>query len=105
MAQLPFLFLNEGARNAYLAVLAVHWISEMFILRKIGPKRVEDRGPFRALRIVFPTAWLVAVFATRMPQPIFTGASIFYCGFIAMVVGQLLRWATTSKTFRWDNVW
>jgi len=104
MAQLPFLFLNEGARNAYLAVLAVHWISEMFILRKVGPKRVEDRGPFRALRIVFPTAWLVAVFATRMPQPIFTGASIFYCGLIAMVVGQLLRWWSVATLGRFFTV-
>ena len=104
MAQPPFLFLNETARSAYLAVLAVHWISETFILRKVGPTRAEDRGPFRALRIVFPLAWLTAVVATRIPQPIFADASIFYCGLSAMVVGQLLRWWSVATLGRFFTV-
>jgi protein-S-isoprenylcysteine O-methyltransferase Ste14 len=104
MAQPAFLFLNTGAQSAYLAVLGIHWISEMLILRKVGPNRAEDRGSFRVLRIVLPLAWLAGIAGTRIPQPTFGSPSVFYCGLTLMIVGQLLRWWSVATLGRFFTV-
>jgi protein-S-isoprenylcysteine O-methyltransferase Ste14 len=104
MAQPAFLFLNTGAQSAYLAVLGIHWISEMLILRKVGPNRAEDRGSFRVLRIVLPLAWLAGIAGTRIPQPTFGSPFVFYCGLTLMIVGELLRWWSVATLGRFFTV-
>jgi protein-S-isoprenylcysteine O-methyltransferase Ste14 len=104
MPAAPFLFLSSDAQTAYTAVLGVHWVSEMMILRKTGPARNEDRGSFRLLRIMLPLSWLVGAVGVRIPQPTFGGPVLFYCAMSVMIAGQLLRWWSVATLGRFFTV-
>jgi protein-S-isoprenylcysteine O-methyltransferase len=101
-----FYFVSSAAKDTFVALFCIYWISEILIGRRMRAgrqDRTDDRGSLRLLAIVFPLAWWAAVaIIWAVPQASIRSTAVFGAGLIIMVAGQLLRWwsiATLGRLF------
>jgi protein-S-isoprenylcysteine O-methyltransferase len=87
-------FVGHEARVAFWVLLALYWVSESIVVRRMragGPDAVDDRGSLRLLAIVFPLSWWSAIALAWVAPASFRNAGVFYAGLGCMVAGQILR--------------